>query len=159
MLRGAEFPVSKEGAGEYAEVFDGVVEVEDLNGGGEVKAGVFPNPGGSIAKEDKDLGKGESAPDGFGSELCAALAAVSHGADIAGGVRIAHGVAVFVGGGLGEDAAEFGLAGAGAAVGLFAFSAGEFLGAGGDAGAVVFKVKDGYGFCGGVRRKGWQGGR
>ena len=118
LLFAAELPVAVKGAGEHAEVFYRMIEVEDLNGGGEEQAGVFPDPCGPIAKEDNDPGEGESAPDGFGSELFAALAAVSHGADIAGGVGIAHGVAVFVGGGLGEDAAELGLAGAGGAVGF-----------------------------------------
>ena len=129
-------------------MFDGVIEVEDLNGGGEVEAGVFPDPGGSVAKEDDDPGESESAPDGFGTQLFSAGTAVSHGADVAGGVGIAQGLAVLVGGGLGEDAAEFGLAGAGSAIGLFAFPPGEFLGAGGDAGAVAFKIEDGNGVGG-----------
>ena len=92
------------------------------------------------------MGEGESAPDGFGAELFSAGTAVSHGADVAGGVGIAYRVSIFVCGGLGEDAAEFGFAGASGAVGLFAFLAGEFFGAEGYAGAVVFKIEDGDGF-------------
>lgn len=41
--------------------------------------------------------------------------------------------------------------------GLFAFPSGEFLGTGGHAGTVVFKVEDGNGVGRGVRRKGGQG--
>ena len=157
LLCGAEFPIAKEGAGEHAEVFDGMIEVEYLNGGGEEEAGVFPDPGGSVAKEDDDPGERESAPDGFGAELFSALATVAHGADVAGGVGIAQGVSILIGGGLGEDTAEFGLAGAGGTVGLFAFAPGEFLGTGGHAGAVVFKVEDRNGFGRGGRRKSGQG--
>ncbi len=158
LLCDAEFPIAKKGASEHAEVFDGVIKVEYLNGGREEEAGVFPDPGGSVAKEDYGLRECESAPESFSAELFSALAAASHGADVAGGVGIAHGVSILVGGGLGEDATEFGFAGAGATVGLFAFSPGEFFGTGGHAGAVVFKVEDGNGFGGGARRKGGQGG-
>jgi hypothetical protein len=35
---------------------------------GEEDAGVLPDPGGSIAKEDDDLRQGESAPEGLGAE-------------------------------------------------------------------------------------------
>ena len=146
MLGGAEFFFAVEGAGECSEVFGGMIEVEYLYGFGEEDAGVFPDPGGSVTKEDDFLGVGEPASDGFGAELFAAGAAVFHGADVAGGVGIAHGVSFFIGDGLGEDAAEFGFAGAGGAVGLFAFASGEFFGAGWHAGAVVFDVEDGDGF-------------
>jgi hypothetical protein len=36
-------------------VFDCVIEVEYLDGGGEIKAGVFPDPGGTITEKDDDL--------------------------------------------------------------------------------------------------------
>ena len=157
LLCGAEFPIAIKGTGKLAEVFDGMIEVEYLDGGREEEPGVFPDPGGSVAKEDDDLCEREPAPDGFAAELFPAGAAVAHGADITGGVGIAHGVSIYVGGRLGEDAAEFGFAGAGGTVGLFAFAPGEFLGTGGHAGAVVFKVEDGNGFAGGARRKGGQG--
>ncbi len=146
LLGGAKFPVAKERTSEIAEVFDGVIEVEYLNGGREKEAGVFPDPCGTVTQEDDDLGKRESAPDGFGAELFSAGAAVSHGADVAGGVGIAQRVSILIGGGLGEDTAEFGFAGASGAVGLFAFPAGEFLGAEGYTGAVIFKIEDGDGF-------------
>ena len=146
LLGGAKFPVAKERSGEVAEVFHGVIEVEYLNGGREEETSVFPDPCGTVTKEDDDPGKRESAPDGFGAELFSAGAAVSHGADVAGGVGIAHRVSILIGGGLGEDTTEFGFAGAGGAVGLFAFPAGEFLGAKGHAGTVVFKIEDGDGF-------------
>jgi hypothetical protein len=81
LLGGSEFPVAKERSGEHTEVFDSVIEVEYLNGGGEEEAGVLPDPGGSVAKEDDDLCERESAPEGFGAELFSALAAVPHGAD------------------------------------------------------------------------------
>ena len=108
LLGGAEFPFTKERLGEIAEVFDGVIEVEYLYGGREVEAGVFPDPGGTVTKEDDDLGESESAPDGFGAELFSTGAAVAHGADVTGGIGIAHRVSILIGGGLGEDATEFG---------------------------------------------------
>lgn len=134
-----------------------MIEVEYLDGGREVEPGVFPDPGGSVTKEDDGLGKRESAPDGFGAELFPACAAVSQGADVAGGVGIAHRVPILIGGGLGEDTTEFGFAGPGGAVRLFAFPAGEFPGAKGHAGAIVFKIEDGDGFGVWRRRESGQG--
>jgi len=122
-----------------------VVKVEDLDGGGEVESCVFPDPRGTVAKEDDDSGLGESAPDGFGAELLSTGAAVAQGADIAGGAGVAHGVPILVGGRLGEDAAELGLAGAGGTVGLFTLPSAEFFAADGNACAVVFHIEDGNG--------------
>jgi len=71
---------------------------------------------GTIAKKDDDLRQCKTASHGFGAQEFAAFAAVSHGADITCGVWIAQGGAVFIGGGLGEDATEFGFTGFGGAV-------------------------------------------
>lgn len=142
-----------EGSGEGSEVFGGVVEVEDLDGSGEVEAGVVPNPGGSVSEVDGLFYSSVTPAQGLVMEEGSDFAAAAHGADVAGGGGVADGFGVFVGGGLGEDAAEFGFAGFGSAVGLFSFVAFEFFLAEGDAGAVAGDVEDGGFFL--IRRRGF----
>ena len=130
-------------SGEGSEVFGGVVEVEDLDRSGEVEPGVFPNPGGSVAKVDGLRDASVTPTQGLFMQKGSDFATPAHGADVAGGGGVADGFAVFVGGGLGEDAAEFCLAGFGSAVGLFSRATDEFLFAEGDAGAIAGGVEDG----------------
>lgn len=108
----------------------------------EIKAGVFPNLGCTIAEKDNDFGQCETATNGSGAKEFAAFEAVSRGAIITGRVGITLGVAVVIDGGLGEDATEFGFAGFGGSVGLFAEASGELFGSARYAGAMVIDIEN-----------------
>jgi len=135
-------------------VFAGVVEVEDLLGIGEVDAGVLPNPRGPVSEIRSALRGGVAAAQRFGPQEGAQVAAVFKSADVGGGAGVAHGLALVVDGGLGEDTAEFDFVGAGRTVGLPAFDVGQLAAPERDAGAVAGKVKDGNGSAGGRRQCG-----
>ena len=138
-----------DGFGEFSDMFAGVVEVEDLDGVGEGLTGVFPNPRGAVSEEGDAFGVLEVAAEGFLMEEDGEVAAAFEGADIAGGVGIAQGcalgvaqgVALGVEVGLGEDAAEFGLAGFWYAVWVFGFAVVEFGLAHGGACAVAGDIE------------------
>jgi len=140
--RGLPRIVIVEGGGELADVFAGMIEVEDFNRTGEGQAAVFPNLCRPVPYEDDLPGPIKTTPAGFLMEQYGNLAAAFVGADVAGGIGIAHGLAFVVPDGLGKDATEFGLAGPGTAVFLFSFDPFEFRPAHGGAGAVATEVKD-----------------
>lgn len=134
--------VVMDGGGELADMFTGVVEFEDLSGAGEGQAAVLPNPCGSVAEIYDLFGTAQSAAVRFLMEQHGDLAAALVGAGVTGGAGITQGLAFLIAHGLGEDATEFGLTGAGAAVGLFAFGSFEFVAAHGSAGAIATDVED-----------------
>ena len=52
LLGCAEVTVAIQRLHQHTEVFDSVIEVEYLDGGGEEEPGIFPDPGGTIAEKD-----------------------------------------------------------------------------------------------------------
>jgi len=90
----------------------------------------------------------EPAPHGFGGDAVAEVRAAFDGPDIGGRGRVARGPSLLVQACLGKDAAEFGLASAGLAVGGLAANPFEGLAPQGHARGVIGHVE-------GVDRLGW----
>jgi hypothetical protein len=155
-LFGLLCPCAPKRGGKVADVFAGVVEVEDLPSIREVEPGIFPDPGGTIAEIDDFLCGGVTAPESFLAQQDAGHPAVFQSSTVAGGIWITQGLPLLIGDRLGEDAAEFQFPGVGAAIGLFNFDALELLPAHGHAGAVAADIEHGDGAVGRIR--GWQGG-
>ena len=133
----------QECGGQISGVFAGMIEVKDLLGIGEVDAGVFPNPRRSISEINGALGGSQATAQRFGSQETSDMATVFKCANVCGGIGVAHGQSFFISGGLGEDTAEFGFAGACGAVGLFAFDVNQLATPERDAGAIAGDVEDG----------------
>jgi hypothetical protein len=102
-------------SGEVVDVFAGVVVVDDLGGLGQDFVGHVPDPPGAVAEEDELAHVVGAAAAGLGVHQGAELLDRVEGVHVAGGVRIAHRVALLELG-LGEQAGQLDLAGAGPAV-------------------------------------------
>ena len=112
--------------GEFVDVLAGVVEVDDLGGGGKQLIGEVPDPDRPVAEDDELADVLAAAAAGFGVHELGEPGSGFEGGQVAGGARVTDRVAVVIGAGLGEQAGEFDLAGvrpavfalAGAALGL-----------------------------------------
>ena len=122
--------------GEGVQVFAGVVDVHDRGGFGQDRGGEVPDPGRAVAEDDELADVVGAAAAGFGVHQGGELVGGGEAAQVAGRVRVAHRPALVVDGGLGEQAGEFDLAGAGAPVAALAGAAGDGGGHHGHAGAV-----------------------
>ena len=92
--------------------------------------------------QDHDaLGLEQAAAHGLGVDACAKGLARLDGAYEGGGIGVADGPTLWVETRLGKHASELGFAGLCAAVFLFAFAPGDFMGNHGHAGAVEFDVE------------------
>ncbi len=127
--------------GERVQVFAGVEQVDDAGGGGEALVGEVPDPAGAVAEDDELADVFGAAAAGFGLQEVGEHLDRVQGGQVAGRVRIAYRPVVLVGVGLGEQAGEFGLAGAGPPVGVFAGPSGGFGWCHRDAGAVDGEVE------------------
>src|SRR6266852_8338498 len=92
----------------------GMIEIDDLNGAGEVLVGQIPDPNGPICNYDFDSGPLPSSAPGLGIDAEAELFGGFDGSYVGGGVRVADGPAFRVHCGLYEHATQLALAGAGA---------------------------------------------
>ena len=132
-------PVAEDGrepGGEGVQVFAGVVDVDDRGGFGHDRGGQLPDPGRAVAEHDELADVVGAAAAGFGVHQGGELLGGGEAAQVAGGVGVAHRPALLVEAGLGEQAGEFDLAGAGPAVGALAGPAGDRGRHHGHAGAV-----------------------
>jgi hypothetical protein len=126
-----------EGLGQVGEVLAGVEVVHDLGGSWEVLVGDFPDPFGAVAEDDglADLAEPAAAVLGFGVD--AEGRGGFEGGDVGGRAGVLDRVAgERVASGLGEEAADFDLAGAGPSVGMLAGSVDALSGQHRGAGAV-----------------------
>lgn len=80
---------------------------------------------GAVAEHDELADALGAAAAGFGGHQGGELVGGGEAAQVAGGVGVAHRPAVLVGGGLGKQADQFGLAGAGSPVGALAGPVGD----------------------------------
>ena len=111
--------------GEVMQVFAGVVEVHDGGGLGQDRGGQVPDPGRPVAEDDELADVIGAAAAGFGVYLGGEFGGGGEAGQIAGGVRVAHRPAVGVNPGLGEQAGQFDLTGAGSPVGGLAGAVGD----------------------------------
>ena len=123
-----------------------MIEIQNEDGRREVGAGQFPNPRRPVPEEDDLLRLADAPPPGFVAQQGGEAGHRLERAHVAGGLVVPQRLARRVGGGLGEDAPQFDLAGLGGAVGLLAFPTDQFPGQHGNAGAIGFHVADGHGF-------------
>src|SRR5258708_11304757 len=92
----------------------GMIEIDDLNGAGEVLVGQIPDPNGPICNDDLDSGPLPTSAPGLGIDAEAELFGGFDGSYVGGGVRVADGPAVLIHSRLSEHASELALACAGA---------------------------------------------
>src|SRR6266536_2081864 len=91
-----------------------MIEIHDLNRAGKVVIGQIPDPDGPVSEDDSGGGPFRPSAPSFGIDAEAKLFGGFNGSHVGCGVRVADGLAFLVHGGLGEDAAQLALAGAGA---------------------------------------------
>src|SRR5205823_1550962 len=89
--------------GEVVQVLAGVVEVHDRGGFGQDRGGQVPDPGCAVAEHDELADVVGTAVAGLGRHQGGELACGGEAGQVAGGVRVAHGSALLVEGGLGEQ--------------------------------------------------------
>ena len=106
--------------GEVVDVLAGVVEVDDLGGGGEQLLGEVPDPDRPVAEHDELADVLGAAAAGLGVHQQAEPGGGVEGGQVGGRAGVADRVAVVIGAGLGEQAGELDLAGMGLAVLAFA---------------------------------------
>ena len=94
-LAGAQQPGGE--GGEVVDVFAGVVEVDDLGGGGEQLIGEVPDPHGAVAEDDELADVLSAAAAGFGVRELGEPGGGFEGGQVAGGARVADRAAVVVG--------------------------------------------------------------
>src|SRR6267143_6186066 len=88
----------------------GMIKIDDLNGAGEVLVGQIPDPDGSVADDDFELGPLPSSAPSFAIDAEAELLGGFDGAHISSGLGVADRPSFVVNGGLREHATEFTLA-------------------------------------------------
>ena len=111
--------------GEGAQAFGGMMEVDDLNGPGELDAKAFPDPWGSIAQRDGCRLTGK-APAELGANHGAESATAFIGGHIGGGVQIPPGRVAGRGCSV-KIAATFDLVRLGLSIGPLASASAQFL--------------------------------
>ena len=134
-------------------MFAGVVEVDDLGGGGEQLVGEVPDPHCPVAEDDELADVLSAAAAGFGIHELGEPGSGFESGQVAGGARVADRAAVIINAGLGEQAGEFDFAGVRPPVVAFAGAAFGLRGGHGHAGAVDGDVKHVRQRCG--RREGY----
>ena len=83
--------------GQVVDVFAGVVEVDDLGGGGEQLVGEVPDPDRPVAEDDELADVLGAAAAGFGVDELGEPGGGFEGGQVAGGARVADRAAVVVG--------------------------------------------------------------
>src|SRR6266566_1516537 len=91
----------------------GMIEIDDLNGAGEMLVGQIPDPNGPICNYDFGGGPLPTSAPSLGIDAEAELFGGFDGTHIGGRLQVADGPAFLVHGGLREHAAELALACAG----------------------------------------------
>src|ERR1022692_4941219 len=93
-------------------MLSGMIQIHDLKGAGKVGVGQIPDPDGPVSEDDSDGGPLPTSAPSLCIDAEAKLFGGFDGSNVGGGVRGAYGPALLVHAGLGEDAAQFALAGA-----------------------------------------------
>src|SRR5512146_3059264 len=90
------------------EMLTSVIEIDNLDGAGEVQLGQIPDPLGSVAHDDFLLCAAPATIPSFQIDPLAELFGGFDGAHVGGGVRITDGIALLIPLGLSEHTAQLG---------------------------------------------------
>ena len=104
----AGFVIGMQLANQIPQVLAGVKEIDNLHRAGKMLLGQVPDPLGPVGYDNYFLSAAPAAIPGFHIEPLTKLFSDFDSADVGGGTRIAEGMALLVGRGLGEDASQLG---------------------------------------------------